>query len=111
MSQFNDLTTIDRPEPIRVSVALAPNDVGRKEMPWNYLQSCKESRSSVSSREPSSASSQRWSSASIGADGRLGAPLKRLRRSKPTQQSLLLLHRSASTSSARRRTQPQISAS
>jgi hypothetical protein len=29
--------TIDRPEPNRVSAALAPNDVGRKETPWNCL--------------------------------------------------------------------------
>jgi hypothetical protein len=32
------------PEPIRVSVALAPKHVGRKEIPWDYLQSYKETR-------------------------------------------------------------------
>lgn len=33
-----------RPEPIRVSVILAPAEVGRKEHPWRYLQCCKEIR-------------------------------------------------------------------
>src|ERR1700738_1501505 len=58
------------PEPIRVSVTLAPKHVGRKETPCKYLQSCKENRLLVCCREPSSDLLQPRSSASPGAGGR-----------------------------------------
>src|SRR6266851_3321967 len=49
-----------------------PKRFGRKEPPWNYLQSCKENRLLVCCRESSSDLQQQRSSASPGAGGHWG---------------------------------------
>src|SRR5258708_8848586 len=60
--------------PIRVSVALAPETCRARGAPCNYLQSCKKNRLLVSCRGPSSDLQQQRSSASPGAGGHWEKP-------------------------------------
>lgn len=58
-----------RPEPVRVSVVLAPNDVGRKETSCNCRQFWKDRRLPAYCKGPFSAFLPQWLLASTGVDG------------------------------------------